>query len=78
MDKSSFTSARATSLNFLMCCPFFVEPCLGLCFRDNREDLDLRFCNVIEHPDVAHAQAVLRLTQAPESFDSTLADFVGS
>jgi hypothetical protein len=49
----------------------FVQPRPGLGLRDNREDLDLRFCNVIEHPDVAYAQAILRLAQAPESLDPT-------
>ena len=38
--------------------PFLIEPRVGVGFRDDREDLDLRFCNVIEHPDVAHAEAV--------------------
>jgi len=32
---------------------------LGAGFRDDGEDLDLRFCNVIKHPDVAHSRAVL-------------------
>ena len=30
----------------------FVEPRLGVGFRDDCEDLDLRFCNVIEHPAI--------------------------
>jgi hypothetical protein len=44
-------------------------------FGDDREDLDFRFCNVIKHPDVAYSETVLGLAQAPESFDSALADF---
>src|SRR2546422_3301372 len=51
LERSSFTSARATSLDFLVWSPLLVEPRLGVGLRDNREDLDLRFCNVIEHPD---------------------------
>src|SRR6266478_1131899 len=74
LDKSSFTSARATSRVTLRWCPLFVEPRLGFGLRDDREDLDLRFCNVIEHPDVAYSQAVLRLAQTPESLNATLAD----
>lgn len=75
-ERSSFTAARATSLgSFRAWRPLLVEPRLRFGFRDDSEDLDFRFCNVIEHPDIAHAQTVLRLAQAPETFDSTLADF---
>jgi hypothetical protein len=74
LDRLSFTSARATSFAALCRRAFFVEPRLRFGLRDNREDLDLRFSNVIEHPDVANPQTVLRLTQAPESLDPTLAD----
>ena len=53
---------------------FFVEPRLGFGLRDDREDLDFRLCNVIEHPDVANAQSVLRLAETAESLDPILAD----
>jgi hypothetical protein len=48
---------------------------LRLRFRDDREDLDWRFRNVIERSDVAHAEAVLRLTEPSEFLDPALADF---
>src|SRR6187401_309364 len=74
LDRSSFTSASATSFGPLRWGAFFVEPRLGFGLRDDREDLDFRLCNVIEHPDVAHAQSVLRLAETAESLDPTLAD----
>src|SRR6185503_12342979 len=74
LERSSFTSARATSFGALCWRAFLIEPRLRFGLRDDREDLDLRFCNVIEHPDVANSQTVLRLRQAPESLDPTLAD----
>jgi len=73
-ERSSLTSARATSFALLGWRTLFVEPGLRFGLRDNCEDLDLRLCNVIEHPDVANAQAILRLAQAPEALDPTLAD----
>ena len=75
LERSSFTSASATSRALFDWRALFVEPRLRFGLRDDREDLDLRFCNVIEHSNVAHAQAVLRLAQALESLDPTLADF---
>jgi hypothetical protein len=42
-------------------------------FRDNREDLDLGFCNVIKHPDVINAQPILRLAETAEALDAALA-----
>jgi hypothetical protein len=75
-EKSSFTAARATSLGSLRAWrPLLVEPRLCFGFCDDREDLDFGFCNVIEHPDIADTQTVLRLAQAPKTLDSTLADF---
>src|SRR5215471_6893188 len=76
LDRSSLTSANATSfgpLRFRR--PLFLEPSLrfGLC--DDGEDFDLRFCNVIEHPNVAVSQPILRLDQAAKAFDPTLARF---
>lgn len=44
---------------------------------DDGEDFDRRFCNVIEHPDVADSQPVLWLAQAPQPFDPALAKFCG-
>jgi hypothetical protein len=75
LDRSSFTSASAASFGRLRWRAFFVEPRLGFSLRDNREDLDLRFCNVIKHPDVANTESVLWLAETTESFDSALADF---
>jgi hypothetical protein len=74
LERSSFTSASATSLTPLRWRALFVEPRLHFGLRDDREDLDLRLCNVIEHPDVANSQAILRLAQTPESLDPTPAD----
>ncbi|MGH9330056.1 MAG: hypothetical protein ACRD09_06410, partial [Vicinamibacterales bacterium] len=74
-ERSSLTSARGTTLVAgLGGRALRIEPALRLGFRDDREDLDLRFCNVIEHPDVANPQAILRLAQTSESLDSALAD----
>jgi hypothetical protein len=50
----------------------FIEPRLRLGFRDDREDLDVRFCNVMKDPDVSNAKAVLRLAEAAKPFDATL------
>ena len=75
LERSTPPSARATSFAPCVGVPCLVEPRLRFGLRDDREDLDLRFCNVIEHPDVADAQAVPRLAQTPESLDPTLADF---
>jgi hypothetical protein len=54
-----------------------VEPGLRLLFRDDGEDLDFRFSNVIEHPDVANAEAVLRLAHTAKPLDAALADAHG-
>lgn len=70
-DRSSLTSASATFLGLAWVGrPFRVEPSLRFGFCDDREDLDFGLCNVIEHPDVIDAQAVLRLPQASETLDS--------
>lgn len=75
-DRSSLICARATALGRVRGWrPLLVEPCLSVGFRDDGEDLDLRFCNVIKHPDVAHSEPVLGLAQTPESLESALADF---
>jgi hypothetical protein len=76
-ERSSFTAARATSRGPLFAGAFLVEPRLGFGFPDEGEDLDLRFSNVIEHPDVIDAQAILRLTGPAQAFDRLLLTFVG-
>ena len=69
------TSASATVLSVdLGWRPELLEPCVRFGFGDDREDLDLRFCNVIKHPDIADPEPVLRLGQAPKPLDATLAD----
>jgi hypothetical protein len=77
-EKSSFTSASATALG--AACPraLLFEPGLRLFFRDDGEDLDLRFRNVIEHPDVVNGESILRLAQAAKSFDRILLTRLGS
>jgi hypothetical protein len=58
---SSAANASATALGVVFPRPLLVEPGLRLLFRDDGEDLDLRFSNVMEHPDAVDAQSVLRL-----------------
>jgi len=70
-DRSSLTFARATArVGFA----FALEPALRFGFRDDREDFNRCFRNVIEHPDVADSQPKLRTAYAAEPLDSTLAD----
>ena len=71
-DRSSLTRARATAC---VGRAFPFEPGLRLGLGDDGEDFDRCFRNVIEHPDVVDPQAVLRTTQTPQPFDSTLAEF---
>ena len=78
LERSSFTTASATSLGTVFADALFVKPRLGVGFRDDREDLDLRFSNVIEHPDMVDAQSILRLTETTQSLDAALAHLVGS
>lgn len=59
------TSASANDRGIVCERALLVEPCLRLGFRDDREDLDLRFSNVIEHPDVIPTQSILRLRETP-------------
>jgi hypothetical protein len=49
------------------------QPARGFCFRDDREDLDSFTRDVIEHPHVPNPEAILRLAQAAEALDPTLA-----
>ena len=46
---------------------------MRLRFADDREDLDCRFGNVIEHPDFRDSQPILRPTQPTHAPDSALA-----
>ena len=64
------TLARATRRTWGA---LLVEPRLRLGFRDNREDLDLCFGDVIEHPYLAYPKAVLRLVESPKPLDAALA-----
>lgn len=38
-----------------------VEPGFGLSFRDDGEDADFFFGDVIEHPDLVHAESILEI-----------------
>ncbi len=49
------------------------KPGGGFGFRDDREDLDSFARDVIEHPHFPNPEAILRLAQAPQAFDSALA-----
>jgi len=41
-----------------------------LLLRDDREDFDPCFCNVIEHPDLINPESVLWLLQAAQPLDA--------
>jgi hypothetical protein len=66
LDRSSLTFANATVVERAR----FVEPLLRFGLRDDGEDFDRTLGNVIEHPNVIHAQTVLGLTEAPEPLDA--------
>jgi hypothetical protein len=51
-----------------------VEPRLGFGLRDDREDLDFLLEDVIEDPDVAHAEPILWAREASEALDAALGD----
>ena len=70
-ERSSFTSANATAWPW---CAVVREPSLRLACGDDGKDLDRRFCNVIEHPDVTDAQSVLRLAKPAQTLNATLTD----
>jgi hypothetical protein len=70
-EKSSFTFAKATRRVWGS---LLVEPLVGRRFRDDREDLDRRFGDVIKDPNLVHPQAVLRVLQAAKAFDPASAD----
>jgi len=50
---------------------------LRLGLRDDCEDLDLCFGDVIEHPYLAYPKAVLRLVESPKPLDTALAQLGG-
>ena len=70
-ERSSFTSASATRRGGDT---LLVEPRLRVGFRDDRKDFDCCFCDVIEHPDLAHPQTILRALQSSEALDPATAD----
>jgi len=70
-ERSSLISASATALGWR---PFFVEPSLRFVLVDDRKDLDLRFSNVIKHPDICNPEPVLRLREPTQSLDPAFAD----
>jgi hypothetical protein len=45
--------------------------------RDDGEDLDFCFCDVIEHPNLIYAQSILRLLKASETLDPAPAHLCG-
>lgn len=48
------------------------KPRVGLCLRDDGEDLDRAVRDVIEHPNVIDAEPVLRAAHPPESLHAAL------
>ena len=64
------TSARATRRGRGS---LFREPGLGLLLRDDGEDFNRRFGDVIEHPDLIHPKPILRPIQATQAPDAALA-----
>jgi hypothetical protein len=70
-DRSSFIFARAT---LFIGYTFLPQPFLRLILRDDGQDLDDSFADVVEHADVIDPQAVLGLTKPPEPLDPTPAD----
>ena len=70
-ERSSLTSARATARRGRAFC---VEPRSRPGLGDHAHDFDGRFCNVIEHPDVADPRAELRLARPPQPCDPASAD----
>src|SRR5436190_12736041 len=68
-DRSSFTLASATSrLGFAERC----EPLGRFGFGDDGEDLDFLADDVMVHPELIHAETVLRSIQPANVLDSTL------
>ena len=48
------------------------KPGFGFCFRDDGEDLDFFFGDVIENPDVVNSKAILRPYETAKMLDATL------
>jgi hypothetical protein len=53
------------------------EPLRRLGLVDDREDFDPLFFDVIEHSHLSGAEPELRLVEAPETLDPTLAQLLG-
>src|SRR3990172_2626842 len=70
-DRSSLTSASAAWRTGR---PVLGKPGGRFGFRDDREDFDSFARDVIEHPHFPNPEAILRLAQAPQTFDPALAD----
>ena len=51
-----------------------VEPRLRLGFRDDREDVDFRVGDVIEHPYFTYPKSILRLVEPLQPLDPALAE----
>src|ERR1700694_731632 len=69
-DRSSLTlasGARRTGR------PVLGKPTRCFGFRDDREDFDSFARDVIEHPHLPNPESILRLAQAPQTFDPALA-----
>src|SRR5213078_1326727 len=71
LERSSLTSARATWRTGRR---VLGKPARRFSFRDDREDLDSFARDVIEHSHFPHPEAILRLGQAPQTFDPALAN----
>ena len=52
----------------------FGEPGIGICLGDDSKHLDVRPGHVVENTSFTNAKAILGLTKAPQSLDSTLTD----
>ena len=50
------------------------KPGFGFCFRDDGEDLDFFFGDVIEHSDVVDPQAILRACETAEALNPAFRD----
>ena len=73
-ERSSLTFARAIRRGRCTCVR---EPALRFTLRDDREDFDVCFSNVIEHPDLVNPEPVLRPFQASQPLDSAATELVG-
>src|SRR5262245_30314087 len=69
-ERSSFTSESGT---VFIRSTFLLKPGVGIGFRDDRQHLDFFANDVIEHTQLIHAKAILRVRELPKTFDPTLA-----